>query len=373
MIADTQLTDTDVVRSGGEELLSRLTVSPDASILEAFRALERGEQGIVFVCRPGRHVLGTLTDGDLRRALVDGADLDERVLTDLMTRDYVSVREGETDRAHVLDLMLAHKVYQVPVLDGDGRLVALHTIRGLVGSDVRPNAAVIMAGGKGTRLRPYTEEIPKPMVKVAGRPMLERLVLHLVGHGIRTIYLSVNYLAHVIEDHFGDGSDFGCEIRYLREDEPLGTAGALSLLPDRPEDDLLVMNGDLVTQADVGRFLDFHADGGYCASIGVRAHTVDVPYGVAEVSGSRLESLREKPTHEFRVNAGIYVLSPEALGYVPEGEMYRMTDLFQDCLEDGHPVGAFDIEEDWTDVGRPEELMRAHGREAPGERDGTRS
>jgi len=342
-------------------VLEQLMMPADGSILEALGAVESGEQGIVFVCDADARVLGTLTDGDLRRALIDGAPLDGRILRDVMNPRFVAV-PPTADRAHVLDLMLARQVEQVPIVDTNGQLVGLHTMREIIGAAPRPNRAVIMAGGKGTRLRPYTEHVPKPMVKVAGRPMLERLVLHLVGSGVREIFLSVNYLSNVVEDHFGDGSDFGCSITYLREERPLGSGGALSLVPKGLTDPLLVMNGDLVTQIDIGRFLDFHTCGQFAATMGLHGHAVELPYGVADVDGTKLIGLREKPTERFLVNAGLYVLSPDVLRYVPSGEEYRITDLFRACMDDGLSVGAYFIEDDWMDVGRPTDLRRANGR-----------
>jgi len=220
--------------------------------------------------------------------------------------------------------------------------------------------AVILAGGRGTRLHPITDTIPKPMVKVAGRPILERLILHLMSCGVRRFAISVNYLAEVIEGHFGDGARFGCQITYLREHMPLGTGGPLSLLP-APELPVLVMNGDLVTQADVGRILDFHAAGAFAATFGLRPYTVDVPYGVAEIDGDRLVALKEKPTQRMLINAGVYVLSPEAVALVPAGQPYPITLLFDTLLAGGHPVGAHVLEDEWLDVGRPEELRRARG------------
>ncbi len=343
--------------------LTDLVVTPDASILDALGRLEGNEQGIVFVCEPDLRILGALTDGDLRRALLGGAPLDGRILQDIMSREFVSV-SPTADRAHVLDLMLARQVEQVPILDAGGHLVGLHTMRQIIGAGPRPNRAVIMAGGKGTRLRPYTESTPKPMVKVAGRPMLERLVLHLVGHGIREIYIAVNYLSDVVEEHFGNGSAFGCSIEYLQEDHPLGSGGALSLLPPGVvTEPLLVMNGDLVTQIDIGHFIDFHTSGGFVATMGLHAHTVPLPFGVAEVSGASLRGLREKPTERFLINAGLYVLSPDVLDYVPSDQEYPITELFRSCLRDGLSVGAYYIEDDWMDVGRPDDLKKANGRE----------
>ena len=337
-----------------------MVVAPSDTLLAALGAIERGNQGIAFVCDAEGRVLGTVTDGDIRRALLAGSRLDDCCLAAVMHRAFVHV-PPEATRAEVLDLLRARVISQVPVLDRAGRLVGLHTVREMLGPAVRPNSALILAGGKGTRLRPITENIPKPMIPVAGRPILERLVLHLVGSGVRHIYLSVSYLAHMVEEHFGDGERFGCRIEYVREERPLSTGGPLAELPVKPEHPLLVMNGDLVTQADLGRLLDFHRDGGYAATFGVRPYQVQIPFGVADVEGERLVALREKPTQSMLVNAGIYAISPEAIRLVPKGVEYPITDLFNRCLADGLPVGVHLIEDDWADIGRHDELRKARG------------
>jgi NDP-sugar pyrophosphorylase family protein len=215
-----------------------------------------------------------------------------------------------------------------------------------------------MAGGRGTRLGPVTENIPKPMVRVAGRPILERLILHLVGFGIRRIFLSVNYLADVISGHFGDGAKFGCRIEYLRESEPLGTGGALSLLKEKPASPLIVLNGDLVTQVNLADMLDFHGRGRYAATMGVRQYTHQVPFGCVELQGDRVVGLEEKPILDRCVNAGVYVLEPSLLARVPKSA-YPITALFEDCLAKKEPVGAFEIREDWIDVGHRDQLKQA--------------
>jgi NDP-sugar pyrophosphorylase family protein len=261
----------------------------------------------------------------------------------------------------VLDIMRARDIGQLPILDRDGRLCGLHTIGQIISSTERINCAMILAGGKGTRLAPITESIPKPMVRVAGRPILERLVLHLMSHGIRNIYLAVNYLAEMIEKHFGDGSALGCEIHYLREDQPLGTGGPLTLLPKGLDSPVLVLNGDLITQCDFGKMLDFHDRGKYVATFGIRPYTLNIPFGVARVEGDRLVDIREKPTESVMINAGIYVLSQKAIELVPQNQSYPITDLFAKCISLGMPVGAHPVEEDWEDVGRHEELRKARG------------
>jgi NDP-sugar pyrophosphorylase family protein len=278
-----------------------------------------------------------------------------------MTRDYAWVG-AEVDRAAVLDLMRARSIRHVPVLDRDRRLLGIHFLEALLGTMEKPNVAVIMAGGEGRRLRPLTDSRPKPMMEVAGRPILERIVLHLVGYGIKRIFISVNYLAEVIREHFGNGERFGCAIEYLHESRPLGSGGALSLLPRGMEHPMLVMNGDLVSQFDVSRLLDHHERERAAATVAARHHRIDIPFGVLEVRDGRLEALNEKPSTHFLINAGIYVLEPQLLGRVPAERFYPLTTLFEQLLAEGRTVSVYPLEEDWIDVGRREDLSRANGR-----------
>lgn len=340
--------------------LSALTVRPEATLLEAMRVIDRGGIEVAFVVDARRKVIGTLSDGDVRRAILRGTKLDAPAVAKAMRKDFTWVPRTVT-RPEVLDMMRVRNISQVPVLDGGGTLVGLHLLQELLGAAEKPNPAVIMAGGQGVRLRPLTEHIPKPMLSVAGRPILERLVLHLVGYGIREIFLSVNYLGHVIESHFGNGERFGCRIRYLREKKPLGTGGPLSLLPGKITEPVLVMNGDLVTQANVDRILEFHATGGFLATTCLKPYQVEVPYGVAEVRGDRLVALREKPTEQFLVSAGIYVFSPRALALVPKNESFPITGIFEKALARKQPVGAHVLEDEWMDIGRHDELKKARG------------
>jgi dTDP-glucose pyrophosphorylase len=340
--------------------LARFTVPADATVLEALETIERGGKAITFVVDADDRVIGALTDGDLRRALLQGASLDGRVLRNAMNRDYAFLRP-EQSRAEALDIMRARQIEQLPVLDADGSLCGLHTLHELVAAVERPNRVLILAGGRGTRLHPLTTHLPKPMITVAGRPILERLILHLMSSGFRHFTVSVSYLAHMIEEHFGDGTRFGCHIEYLHETEPLGTGGPLALLRPIPEIPLVVVNGDLMTQSDLGRLLDFHLAGGFSASVGLRPYSIEIPFGVAVVEGERLVEHREKPTQQFLVNTGMYVFAPETLALVPEGREYPITSLLDTLLERGLPVGAHVLEDEWLDVGRPEELRQARG------------
>ena len=342
--------------------LAGMLLHPDDTLLDGLRAINESRCGIAFVRDATGRVVGTVADGDIRRALLAGKTLASHCLNSTMRQDFVAVDQSAS-RAEVLDLMRAREIAQVPVLDAAGHLIGLHLMRELLGNGERANWAVILAGGKGTRLQPLTATTPKPMVTVAGRPILERLVLHLVGWGVRRIFLSVNHLAEVIQHHFEDGARFGCQIEYLREDVPLGTGGPLSLLPDVPTEPLLVMNGDLVTQVNVGRLLDFHACGGYRATVGVRPYAIEIPFGVAQVHDGRVEQLSEKPTIQLLVNAGIYVLAPEVLAFVPRGQAFPITDLFVQLRAQGCQVGGYLIEDEWADIGRYAELRRARGHE----------
>jgi dTDP-glucose pyrophosphorylase len=326
----------------------------------ALQSLDESALGIVLVEDPSGRVVGTLTDGDIRRAFLKGAQIDSPV--DEHVRREFAAASPATSRAEVLDLMQSRWVSQIPILDADGRLVGLHTLHEILGATPRPNWAVIMAGGRGERLRPLTDTIPKPMLRVAGRPILERIVLHLVGFGISRIFLSVNYKADVIEAHFGDGSAFGCAIEYLRETTPLGTGGALSLMPTVPEHPLLVLNGDLVTQFDVASLLAFHSAHRYRATVGIHEYTHTVPFGVVDLDGDRVVQVREKPTAVWQANAGIYVVEPDLVARVQKNTYYPLPALVEECLERGEPVGAFHVEGDWADVGRHAELERARGR-----------
>jgi dTDP-glucose pyrophosphorylase len=339
--------------------LDECIVRSDRNLRDVLEALNLGGLEIVLVIDDSRRLLGILTDGDVRRALLSGAELNSPVAPYIQKKFFfVGPQEG---RGEVLDLMQSRRIGQVPILDEKGILVGLHTLHGILGATEKPNWAVIMAGGQGNRLKPITDSLPKPMIRVAGRPILERLVLHLVSHGIREIFLSVYYKADVIESHFGDGSSYGCKIRYLKEPIPLGTGGALSLLPERPKCPLLLCNGDLITQVDISRILAFHKEGGFRATVGYHEYTFTIPYGVLDIEGEIVRGIREKPSFSWKANAGIYVLDASLLERVPSKTFFPLPSLIEDCLSRGEAVGSYPIEEDWLDIGRPQELRRALG------------
>ena len=341
------------------ESIEKFVMDAQGTIRAAMQLITENWRELALVADSERRLIGVITDGDIRRGLLAGLTL-QSPAAEVMTRDYVSVGP-EVERAAVLDLMKARSIRHVPVIDRERRLIGIHFLEALIGTMEKPNAAVIMAGGEGRRLRPLTDARPKPMVEVAGRPILERIVLHLVGHGIKRIFISVNYLAEMIRGHFGNGERYGCAIEYLQEDRPLGSGGALSLLPDGLAEPLLVMNGDLVSQFDVTRMLEHHARHRAVATVAARHHKIDIPFGVIEEHDARLCALTEKPSAHYLINAGIYVLDPGMLDLVPRGRFFPITSLFDRLLAEHQPVAVYHIEEDWIDVGRREDLSRANG------------
>ena len=339
--------------------LDDATVPRSGSIHDAMLALEHSGLLVALVVDERQVLVGIMTDGDVRRALLGGATADAP-LDPHVRRDFISVSPA-TGRAAVVDLMQARYIQQIPVVDDAGKLVGLHLLRDVIGSPVRETWAVIMAGGRGSRLAPLTDQVPKPMLRVAGRPILERIVLHLVSHGVRRIFLSINYLGEQIREHFGDGTKFGAQIEYLAEDQPLGTGGALSLLPAEPTTPVLVMNGDLVTQSDLGALLDFHDRGTAVATVAIRPYFHTVPFGCVEIEGDRLMRLEEKPTLTRLVNTGIYVIAPSLVTTLAKNVRINLPEIIGNAMNDGHAVRAFELEDDWLDIGQRDQLSQARG------------
>ncbi len=344
--------------------LDDLIAGDGASIRDCLTIIDTHDVGTVFVVDGAGRLSGVVGEREIRRALIGGAQPADPV-AGLVGSPSATARPEE-GRAEVLDVMRALGVGEVPIVDGDGRVVGVHVDTDVVGAEPLPNWAVVMAGGRGTRLAPLTDAVPKPMLPVAGRPILERIVLHLVGSGIRRIFLSVNYLGDIVEQYFGDGTAYGCTIDYLREepDRPLGTGGALGLLDavgERPGSPVLLMNGDLVTGFSVADLLAAHERLGGVATIAATEYEHQIPFGVLESDTGRLRRIVEKPRHSWAVNAGIYVLSPPLLARVPQGELFPITRLFDDCLARGERIGLWTLRDSWQDIGRPDELAHARG------------
>lgn len=343
--------------------MSEKPLQPEASLMDAVRAIEISRRRIAVVVAGDGGLLGTLTDGDIRRHLLAGGSL-EAPVSKAMNPSPLTAEIGSPD-GYMKDLMRRGNVIALPLVDRGGKFLRLIHLMDLEQGDTQDGGAsgfsfaVIMAGGEGTRLRPLTQAIPKPMVKIGGVPLLERQIQRLAKVGINQAYISVNYLSHIIEDYFQDGRDFGIEICYLREQEKLGTAGALSLLPEYPDRPIMVMNGDILTTSDFDSLYSFHMIHGAQITVAAIDHRVDIPYGVIRADGPFVTGLVEKPSERFLCNAGIYAVSPEALGLLPGGKYSNMTDLIDACLARNLPVAVFPVHEYWNDIGTPDDLEKA--------------
>jgi dTDP-glucose pyrophosphorylase len=331
----------------------------DASITEILNSFESSALQIVLVVDNSTKLIGIITDGDIRRHLLDAGVLTYSTSKTLMNSDFISVPEG-TDICQIESLMKTYQIHHIPVLDENGVLVGLHHIDHIENSVSYSNLVVIMAGGLGQRLHPYTLDVPKPMLPINGQPMLENLIFRLSAQGFNNIFISVNYRGEQIENYFGDGSEFGVSITYLRENSPMGTAGSLSLLPNIDKS-ILILNGDVVTNLDFSRVIRYHEKTSSLATVCLRNHEVQIPYAVARSSGKSILELTEKPTYSFPVNAGIYVLSHEALVRIPSAR-FDMTELLDDILNDGISVNGFPMHESWRDIGTPDDYKEVQSK-----------
>jgi dTDP-glucose pyrophosphorylase/CBS domain-containing protein len=343
-----------------EELLSFL-VEFDNTVQDVLRRIDRNRQGIALVVDSNRKLIDTLTDGDLRRAILAKIDLGASVaelLAKKKRNGFPLTAPTGTSAAELLGLMNGKGLRHIPLLDGGGRVVDIALLTELAKEQELNLRGVVMAGGLGTRLRPLTEDLPKPMLPIGGRPILEHIVEQFRASGIRRVSFTTHYKGEVIQDYFGDGSRFGISVGYTQEDQPLGTAGALRLLKDFDEP-ILVINGDILSRIDFNAFFDFHKEHNAQMTVAVRLHEVVVPYGLVETDGVAVTGLTEKPVIRHLVNAGIYLLNPEVRQYIPADRRFDMTDLIGRLLEEKRKVICFPVHESWIDVGCIEDYERA--------------
>ena len=343
--------------------IEKLFVSTGTPMRDVIARIDRNTLGIALVVDDDRRLIGAITDGDIRRALLAGQPLDataQQLLdakADATPRVPITAPDG-TSKAELLDLMHRHDLRHVPLVDRDGRVTGIELLSNLVNEYSLPLRALVMAGGYGTRLRPLTDDKPKAMLPVGDRPLLEVIVDQLQQAGIRRVNVATHYKSDVIEQHFGDGRDFGVEIDYITEDAPLGTAGALARLPTSNEP-ILVMNGDILSRVNLVAMLDFHRSHNADMTVAVRPYRFQVPYGVVRADGVAVTGVDEKPVVTYQVNAGIYLLNGAVCSLVPGGARYDMTDLIQRAIEEGRTVVSFPLHEDWIDIGRSEDYQRA--------------
>lgn len=326
---------------------------------QAIDVLNREALRIVLVVDQDSKLLGTVTDGDIRRSIMNMHNM-ETVLAKIMNGN-PTVASINDNREYVLNIMKKRNVLHIPLLDSEGCLVGLETLQSITERPKYENSVFLMAGGFGKRLRPLTLDKPKPLLKVGSKPILETILEQFIEAGFHNFYISTHYKAEMVRNYFGDGEKWGVSVQYVYEDKPLGTAGALGLLPkDIPDLPIIVMNGDLLTNVNLDHLLQFHNEQDGVATMCVRKYDFQVPFGVVEQKNNIVLEITEKPVHKFFVNAGIYVLEPALAKSVAKDQYIDMPSLLEKKIGQGEQVAAFPIHEYWLDVGRIEEYEQAN-------------
>nr|WP_320012029.1 nucleotidyltransferase family protein [uncultured Desulfobulbus sp.] len=340
------------------EGLWRQAILPINSTLhQAIQNLNQVAIKIVLVINENGALEGTISDGDIRRGLLNGQDLNSPIINVVHRNPLVVPIEIRRDL--VIQLMIANKIQQIPIVDNNRHVIGLHLWDEVIIPPQRSNPMIIMAGGLGTRLRPHTDNCPKPLLPIAGKPILEHIIERAKLEGFIHFVLAVYYLGHMIEEYFGNGDQLDVHIEYLREKKPLGTAGALSLLAPRPSTPFVVTNGDVITDIRYSELLDFHVRQSAVATMAVRVHEWQHPFGVVRTQGVQIAGFEEKPVFRSHINAGVYVLDPEALNPLDAGLHCDMPDLFERLQKGGKSTVAYPMHEPWLDVGRPDDLAKA--------------
>ena len=340
--------------------LTALFVSPHQTMLEVMQRINETAQGISLVVDSEGRLVDTVTDGDLRRAVLAGTDL-RRPVSELRSEAHRPfTMPVSTPRDELARKLHRTKLRHIPLVDDDGRAVDMVQLGDFLSEPpAGPGvSAVVMAGGYGARLRPLTNEIPKPMLPIGDKPVVEHIIDRLRSYGVQQVYMATHYKAEAFSDHFGDGRAFGVQIDYIQEEEPRGTAGVLAALP-KGDDPLLVINGDIITDVSYGAMLRFHQESEAEMTVGVRHYEFSVPYGVMEMEGTNVRGLKEKPTHHFFVNAGVYLLERSVAQHVPPGCAFDMPQLIESLLSLGKNVIGFPISEYWLDIGRISDYEKA--------------
>lgn len=334
-----------------------LFVKQTFTIQDALKVIDKGAKRIALVVDEDDTFLGTLCDGDIRRALLSGKGLSDSIENVYHKNPYVCNKNDSNET--IMKTAIKKQVYQIPIVNDDNKLVKVVDLATLMTKVNKSNKVVLMAGGLGTRLRPLTENTPKPLLKVGSKAILETIIENFASYGFIDIIISVNYKADMIKDYFKDGSKFGVNITYIEESKRLGTAGALSLIKEKLTKPFFVMNADLLTNVNFEQFLDFHSMGSANATMCVREYDYQIPYGVIQTKDDNIISIEEKPIQKFFVNAGIYLLSPEVLNYIPKDEFFDMPTLYEKLMDDNKKVLSFPIHEYWLDIGRMSDFHKA--------------
>ena len=339
-------------------IVNDIKLSVNSTIKDALQTINNGGLQVAIVVDENDALVGTVTDGDIRRGLLNGLDLNSSV--SLVVHKSPSVASVGDTKESILKIALAKKLHKIPLVDELGKLVGIEDIEDIIRPVSKTNRVVLMVGGLGTRLRPLTQDTPKPMLKVGNKPILQTIVEKFAEYGFVNITMCVNFNASIIRDYFGDGKEFGVNIDYVLEQKRMGTAGALSLLKERPSEPFFVMNGDLLTNVNFDHIFNYHMLNKATATMCVREYDYEVPYGVVKMNDNKIIEIAEKPVQKFFVSAGIYMFSPEILDLIPQNEFYDMPTLFEELIKLSKNIISFPIREYWLDIGRIEEYQRAN-------------
>jgi len=336
-----------------------ILVSENDKVIDVIKIIESGVKQIALVVDSNNKLLGTVNDGDIRRALLNNISLDNTIENIYFKTP--TVAHINDSKETILNICKTKKIHQIPIVDSENNLVGLEILDELICSSIKSNKVVLMVGGLGTRLRPLTDNTPKPMLPVGGKPILQTIVEKFVSYGFVNIIMCVGYKSSIIQNFFEDGSKFGAKIEYILEDKRMGTAGALSLLSDsqRPKEPLFVMNGDLLTNVNFENMLEYHISQNAKATMTVRECDFQVPYGVVSVDNGKIASIQEKPTHSFFVSAGIYILDSSCIDMIPKNEFYDIPTLFEKMINNNDNIISFPLREYWLDIGRVDEYEKA--------------
>lgn len=337
----------------------KIKINQKGTVGLAIEILERESLRIVLVVDSQDKLLGTVTDGDIRRAMLKSYGM-ATVITKIMNCTPI-VASINDDRQHVLHMMKNRDLLHIPLVDNEGILVGLETLQKLTDQPVHENIVFLMAGGFGKRLRPLTFDVPKPLLKVGNKPILETILEQFVLSGFRNFFISTHYKAEMVRSFFGNGEKWGVKIQYVYEERPRGTAGALGLLPDDiPDLPIIVMNGDLLTKINFDHLLQFHSEQKGIATMCVREYDFKVPYGVVQTDGRKITGIVEKPVHRFFVNAGIYVLEHKLAKRIEGEQPLDMPDLLEKCVDNAEDVIMYPVHEYWLDIGNMPDYQRAN-------------
>ncbi|PPD22252.1 MAG: alcohol dehydrogenase [Methylomonas sp.] len=338
----------------------QVVIRPEASLRSTIEVIDRGALQIALVVDDDDKLVGVVTDGDIRRALIRGWALEQPV-SDVMNKR-PKVASLQDSKTQLIAIMEGHHLYQLPVVDEQGRVVRLESLQALYKQPSFPNPVFLLAGGFGKRLRPYTDDCPKPLLEIGGKPILQTIIENFVKSGFRQFFIAVHYKAEQIKQYFGDGGRWGIAIHYIDEIEPMGTAGAIGLLPgDLPDVPLIVMNGDILTQIDFSRLLAYHNEQQAIATLCVRQYEYQIPYGVVTLAQQRIVAIEEKPLQSCLANAGIYVLDHSLIKSIAAQKTLDMPTLFNQQIALGEAVAMFAVNDYWLDIGREADFLRAQG------------